>query len=181
MIITCNNCNKNFKIDSNLIPEKGRLLQCSSCNYQWFFKKETINKILKAIDNDKSDQLTIISQSDVLIETKKLEEKKENENAKSIKLLDETFKDDSILETALEYNTNHKDKYNNTTIDIIKKKKNYNILSLTIIFIISFISLILVLDTFQYPISKIFPNVEFLLYNLYETINDIRLFLKDLT
>ena len=36
------------------------------------------------------------------------------------------------------------------------------------------------MDTFQGPISKIIPNIEFLLYNLYETINDIILFLKDL-
>ena len=37
-----------------------------------------------------------------------------------------------------------------------------------------------ILDTFKGPIGKIVPNIEFLLYNLYETINDIALFLKDL-
>ena len=42
MIITCNNCNKKFDIDSNLIPDKGRLLQCASCDHKWFFKKEVI-------------------------------------------------------------------------------------------------------------------------------------------
>jgi hypothetical protein len=42
------------------------------------------------------------------------------------------------------------------------------------------VALIIVFDTFQGPISKIFPNIEFLLYNLYETINDVQLFLKDL-
>ena len=40
MIITCNNCNKKFDIDSNLISDKGRLLQCASCDHKWFFKKE---------------------------------------------------------------------------------------------------------------------------------------------
>ena len=65
-------------------------------------------------------------------------------------------------------------------IEIHKDKKNYNILGVITVFIISFIALIIVLDTFKGPISKIVPNIEFLLYNLYETINDIELFLRDL-
>ena len=44
MIITCNNCNKKFDIDSNLISDKGRLLQCASCDHKWFFKKEVLEK-----------------------------------------------------------------------------------------------------------------------------------------
>ncbi len=56
MIITCNNCNKKFDIDSNLIPDKGRLLQCASCDYKWFFKKEVlendVSPIVEDIDND---------------------------------------------------------------------------------------------------------------------------------
>ena len=46
-----------------------------------------------------------------------------------------------------------------------------------IVFSIAFIILI---DTFKYPISKIVPNIEFILYNLYESIKDIRLFFNDL-
>ena len=62
----------------------------------------------------------------------------------------------------------------------LKKNKKFNILNLTIVFIISFIALIIILDTFKSPLEKIFPNIEFLLYNLYETIYDIVLFFKDL-
>ena len=52
MIISCNNCNKNFEINSNLIPIKGRLLQCSACDHRWFFKdKAPIN----AVKNDNSN------------------------------------------------------------------------------------------------------------------------------
>ena len=55
MIITCNNCNKKFDLDSNLIPDKGRLLQCASCNHKWFFKKEipenTASPIVEHNDN----------------------------------------------------------------------------------------------------------------------------------
>ena len=45
MIISCDQCLKKFEIDSNLIPNKGRLLQCSSCNHKWFYKKEMEQKI----------------------------------------------------------------------------------------------------------------------------------------
>jgi len=38
MIIECINCKKEFNIDSDLIPEEGRLLECGSCNHRWFFK-----------------------------------------------------------------------------------------------------------------------------------------------
>ena len=41
MIITCDNCQKKFEIDQDLIPENGRLLQCSACNHKWFFKKKS--------------------------------------------------------------------------------------------------------------------------------------------
>ena len=39
MIIACPKCKKKFDIEDSLIPEKGRLLQCSSCDNKWFFKK----------------------------------------------------------------------------------------------------------------------------------------------
>ena len=44
MIIICNNCNKKFEVDSNLIPQNGRLVQCNNCNNKWLYKKEITNK-----------------------------------------------------------------------------------------------------------------------------------------
>ena len=47
MIITCPNCNKQFKIDNSLIPDEGRDLQCGSCNHIWFYNiQEKNNKVL---------------------------------------------------------------------------------------------------------------------------------------
>ena len=46
MIIACQMCNKKFDIDQILIPEKGRLLQCGSCDHKWFFKNKIIVKTL---------------------------------------------------------------------------------------------------------------------------------------
>jgi len=65
----------------------------------------------------------------------------------------------------------------------IQKNKNINkssIPNLFIVFTISVVALIIFVDTFKNPISKIFPNIEFLLYNLYESIKDAVLFFKDL-
>jgi predicted Zn finger-like uncharacterized protein len=40
MIISCSNCNKQFKINPSLIPDNGRDLKCGSCNHVWFYKLE---------------------------------------------------------------------------------------------------------------------------------------------
>ena len=178
MIITCINCAKQFEVESSLIPEKGRLLQCNSCNQKWFFKKEIINEPIKTIKIYKAAKET---------ETHKEEGVKlsEVESSETIELLDRKTKNDFVVEkisTDKDKNNINKDKKDDQDLKITnpKSKKKSNILSLIIISVISFVALIIVFDTFQSPIGKIFPNIEFLLYNLYETINDVQLFLKDL-
>ena len=54
------------------------------------------------------------------------------------------------------------------------------ILSFLIVLVISFISLVIILDTFKSPLTNIFPSLELKLYNLFETLEDIFLFLKNL-
>ncbi len=49
-----------------------------------------------------------------------------------------------------------------------------------LVIVLSFIALIVLLDTLKLPLSNIFPNLEFILFSLYETLRDITLFLKDL-
>ncbi|MDB3885577.1 zinc-ribbon domain-containing protein [Candidatus Pelagibacter sp.] len=172
MIISCNNCNKRFELDASLIPEKGRLLQCNGCNNQWFFKKEIEKKPTEQIMINKSNE--VIKPFDEVSENVKIE------SPENIELLNKQIKKDFVIEkVSIDKNVDD-NLYINPKIDPSKDRKNYNLLGFTIIFIISFIALIVILDTFQVPISKIVPNIEFLLYNLYETINDIKLFLKDL-
>ena len=76
---------------------------------------------------------------------------------------------------------------NRTSDDIVKKRKpqskNLSILNFfnyLIVLIISFIALIIFLDTFKNNLSEIFPNLELFLYNLFETIKDLQLFFNDL-
>ena len=54
MIISCPNCKKKFDVDEALIPENGRILQCSSCENKWFFKKTSkdVDEVVKPIKKE---------------------------------------------------------------------------------------------------------------------------------
>ena len=69
------------------------------------------------------------------------------------------------------------------TDNVIKVKNNFSFsifLSYILVSIISFIALIILIDTFKSPLYRIFPNLELILFNLFETLKDIKLFIKDL-
>tara|TARA_B100001094_G_C17503541_1_gene472157 strand:+ start:102 stop:542 length:441 start_codon:yes stop_codon:yes gene_type:complete len=144
MIIECNNCKKKFDVDSSLIPETGRKIQCGSCEHIWFYMpdKPTLSEKFENEDNSQFE-------------------------AKSQK------KDERI-----------KDYNNDEPKTILKKDSNKisftKILSYIIVLIITFVAIIIVLETFKTPISNIFPNLELVLFNLFETLEDIFLFLKNL-
>ena len=170
MIITCNNCNKKFDIDSNLISDKGRLLQCASCDHKWFFKKEVLENTVSPIDEETGiDSINIFDQNNSSIN--------EEESVSNVP------KDE--LEVDLEEETKEKIEINineSTQVNTKPKKpKNFKILSIIIVAIISFVAFIIIVDTFKNPFGKIVPNIEFILYNLYESIKDISLFIRDLT
>jgi len=150
MLIICENCNKKFDINKDLIPKEGRLLQCSSCNHKWYFKSEIIQKIEEA---NKDDVLEVFDN----IESK---ENKSLENNDKINLPKKKIKKHSIVNK--------------------KKEKKSHFFNLTLVFIVSLSALIIIIDTFKYPIAKIVPNIEFLLYNLFESFKDILSFIRDL-
>jgi len=159
MIIECINCNKKFEVDPELIPEKGRSIQCGSCNHKWFYKKDTQETILETNDEAPLDEIEqeIKVTKDVI--NKKADEKKIKEE---------------IVKERTEIKQNNEEKP-------LKKSNILNkIISYLVVAIISFVALIIVLDTFKTPLNNIFPNLELLLFNLYETFEDIGLFVKDL-
>ena len=182
MIITCNNCNKKFDIDSNLIPDNGRLLQCASCDHKWFFKKEVLENTVSPIDEDiNNDNVNIfiqnklsnndqINPSDLLKEEAKAHIKEEIDKKIEINKEEEP-------KNKIDVNINESTTANAKP----KKQKNFKILNIFIVAIISFVAFIIIIDTFKYPIGKIVPNIEIILYNLYESIKDILLFIRDLT
>ena len=170
MIITCNNCNKKFDIDSTLIPDKGRLLQCASCDHKWFFKKEVLEKKISPINEDTSiDNVNIFDQNNSSIND-------EESISDTPKVGADVDLEEEIKEK-IEINIDENPQENTKP----KKQKNFKILNILVVTIISFVAFIIIVDTFKYPIGKIVPNVEFILYNLYESIKDISLFIRDLT
>ena len=164
MIITCPNCNKQFKIDNSLIPDEGRDLQCGSCNHIWFYniqeknnevlelKQEIISEDIKSKAENKEDKIEEKQQPEEIIKTE-INNKKKEKNSEKQK--------------------------NTTTLNKTKNKGN-KFFSYLIVFIISFVALIILLDTLKTPLINVFPGLEIILFNLFETLQDIKLFIIDL-
>ena len=151
MIIECINCNKKFEVNSDLIPMEGRNIQCGSCNHLWFFKAN--NQI--NLGNIKTKEVSIPPK------------RKKNNNLKK-----------KVVSNNGTFGSGQK-----TTLVKFEKNSDFTIskfLSYILVSIISFITFVIFLDTFKSPLYNYFPNLEFLLFNLYETIKDISLFVKDL-
>ena len=96
------------------------------------------------------------------------------------------IKEEKIVEENL-YENNKKDKPKVNNKKALVKYQNKStfsfgkFLSYILVLIITLIALIIFLDTLKYPLSNIFPNLELMLYNLYEVLRDIMSFIKDLT
>ena len=160
MIITCPNCNKQFKIDNSLIPDEGRNLQCGSCNHVWFYKiEEENNEVLKLNEE-------IVSRN---IETKEVNIVEKKQPQKKIKSEINNEKKEKISE---------KPKTTNSLQN--KENKGSKFFSYLIVLIISFVALIILLDTLKNPLINVFPGLEILLFNLFETLQDLKLFIIDL-
>ena len=93
MIITCPCEKKQFKIDSSLIPNEGRELQCGSCERVCFFKpqneSETPLKLNSNISTNKTEQDNEVKEkkleiSKPLQEEKLIDVKIESENLKTV-------------------------------------------------------------------------------------------------
>ena len=69
----------------------------------------------------------------------------------------------------------------NERVDYEKGIKLKMIFIYFVIFIIYLFGLIFLLDTFKYNLSNIFPGIVPLFDSLYETLLDLKLFIKDLT
>ena len=161
MIIECINCSKKFEVNSDLIPIEGRTIQCGSCNHVWFFKKD---------DQAQSK----IKQNNIQEESYVQKETFENKELK--------FKSQKSKKTLKKVKSNL-DKKKGSELIKYKPKSNFTFikfLSYIIVIIVSFVGLILILDTFKAYLYNFFPDLEIILFNLYETLKDIELFIKDL-
>ena len=152
MIIVCPSCGKNFNVRDDQIPDKGRLLQCSNCKHEWFYTKNTI-----PID----DNINELSKDDFTQESFGILDEEEDQH------------DEAIVE--------------DETVELEKPKtskkqggKQFNFFKLLLVFIISFVAFVLIIDTFIVQISEYVPFVEKYLDNLYQSLIDIFLFFQNL-
>ena len=165
MIITCPNCNKKFKIDPTLIPEDGRDLKCGSCDHVWLYKVEDVSSIPLTLNENVDNNE---------IEPDEIEKKNDNE-----------FKKDQLVSKIITKNEEEEntkkfvEKQKSTSKD---KKKNIGskFFSYLVVFVISFIALVILLDTLKTPLINFSPELEVVLFNLFETLKDIKLFIIDL-
>ena len=161
MIITCPNCNKQFKIDNSLITDEGRNLQCGSCNHVWFYKPE----------DDSEAPLTL----------------NQNISISNVEQDTETRDENLELSKKLHQEKTIKSEIKNEIPKKIPKtiKKSTNKLSILfsylIVFIITIVALIILVDTIKTPLINVFPGLEIILFNLFETLQDLKLFIIDLT
>ena len=72
------------------------------------------------------------------------------------------------------------EKQKKTTISKNTESNGSKFFSSLIVLIISFIALIILLDTLKTPLMNVFPGLEIILFNLFETLQDIKLFIIDL-
>ena len=89
---------------------------------------------------------------------------------------------DEKLEQELDKDVKNDDIIQNS--DLPKKSKNITfgkLLSYIIVSIISFAVFVILIDTLKTPLIDIFPELEILLFNLFETLQDIKLFIIDLS
>ena len=162
MIIECINCNKKFNVDQSLIPENGRQIQCGSCNHSWHFKVDLIIPATSVFIEKKIQKEKFVYQKELDVAKVKsvVNPQKFGEKKSDIKK--------STNKTVIRAENN-------------KKSKKINFFSSLVVFVISFVALIILVDTLSSPLINIFPGLELILFNLFETLKDIKLFIIDLT
>ena len=164
MIINCPNCNKRFKINTSLIPVEGRDLKCGSCDHVWFYKIEDKNLEPLSLKED------IINNEDKPeIVDKRIERTNEVKKSSSHSKID--TKDKKDLDKIADKQIPSKNKTKNTSSKFF---------SYIFVFIISFVALIILIDTLKTPLINIFPGLENILFSLFEMLKDIKLFIIDL-
>jgi len=148
------------------------IIQCINCSKKFEVKSELIPDEGRTIQCGSCNHVWFFKKNNQTIK----EQNNKNLENLSIKKTKKESKKDIIKSTK---------KNHNKGSEIVKyTPKSYfsfsRFLSYIIVIIISFIAIIIILDTFKNPLYKFFPNLEFILFSLFEILKDINLFIKDL-
>ena len=167
MIISCPNCIKKFNIDEKLIPINGRLLQCSSCKHRWHYDLPKDQNIVSELSKEE------ITEDTTEVDLIKINPAKSNDEIKS-----KIKKKQKVKKTRKKKTKENEDEFSDNIVE--PKNTSRSFFNILLIIIITFIALILVLDTFKNNLSDYFPFLIPALDNFYEIIFDISSFIKDL-
>ena len=154
MIIQCENCNKKFEIQDSLIPDEGRLLECGSCAHHWHYRPITKLEL--------TDEVQIKDEP-----TKQLIVKKKAKKIPKIKK--KVYENDADNEI------------DQTDENITTKEKNISFINFLLVGIISFVAIVILVDTFKNQIAYVIPNISLYINELHEILRDIFLFIVDLS
>jgi predicted Zn finger-like uncharacterized protein len=144
------------------------IIECVKCSKKFEVKSELIPSNGRTIQCGSCNHIwffknDIITEKPITSPVDKIKQDKSNKNIEK--------KIDKII-----------NKKNQALVEF-KKKTKFSFIKLLryiIVIVISFVGLIIFLDTFKMPLNNIFPNLELTLFNLYELNKDILLFIKDL-
>ncbi len=180
MIIQCKSCEKKFLVPENSIPKQGIEVQCGICSSTWFVKPKIKKKDKPKLKSEENIQEIIQIASDgkkykflgkqwaLILQSGKVGRLAKSDIAKELdekigRSIDPSMESVSITTPG-------------------KDEKNQGISFLTAIFIILIgaISAIGVLETFKSELIVYWPELEFYLEYVYETLKNIRVIVRDL-
>ena len=179
MIIQCKSCEKKFLVPENAIPKEGMEVQCGVCSNTWFQKPEIKKKAKPKFKSEKIMQEKIETASDgkkykflgkqwaLVLPSGKAGRLAKNEISKE---LDEKIGrsiDPSMESMSINASGDEKD-------------QGIGFLASIFIILIGAISTIGILETFKSELIVYWPELEFYLEYVYETLQNIRIILRDL-
>ena len=168
MIIKCKSCQKQFKIQDNLIPPSGRLVQCGSCGNKWTqlrisekVKEDIENPIKQSLEKEIKPK-NIIKKKVKKSKTKNLYTKEYLEKKHGLKIINPS----SI-------GTRNEKK--------LKKKVNssFGFYSYLITFTVIILLLIGILNQTRDIIILHYPSTEIYISYFYETLSNLKIIFLD--
>ncbi len=166
MIIQCGSCQKKFKVPDSAITASGRLVQCSSCGNKWTqypLTKKTI-PITKVVTKAKN-----------IKKIKKIKKSKK----KAIETYSEEYLQKKhgikIIDPSSSNLSSNKKRGNKKTVNV--GFGFYNYLIFFVVFVLTFFG---ILNLTKDLLILYFPNLEYSINYIYETINNISLIINDI-
>ena len=145
------------------------IISCEKCNKKFEISDELIP------DDGRLLQCGSCSYQWHYIPTKRIKLTNEVESNETTKKIEKTHHRKKTKKSTTNENINTS---NNKNIQEGQKKIGF--LSYLMVIVISFIALIIMLDTFKSFFNSFIPNIDFYLSSLYESLKDIFLFFLDL-